>query len=110
MGPEVGAATAVHQNQHISTSAPLALEDGRGPTGEGTLFAKGGPPGTTEHGVIDVGLVRKTTVCGLAAHDPIPGTVEALQMGLSLEEAENQIYVVKHQGLKNEELSLGLST
>lgn len=66
------------------------MEDGRGPTGEGTLFAKGGPPGTTEHGVVDVGLIGKTAVCGLAAHDPTPGTVEALHMGLYLEEAEDQ--------------------
>lgn len=75
-----------HQNEHVYTSAPLALQDGWGPTGERALFAEGGSPRTTEDGVVDVGRVGKTTVCGLAGHGLVPGTVEALQMGLNLQE------------------------
>lgn len=50
--------------------------------------------------MIDVGLVGETTVCGLAAHSLVPGTVEALQVGLSLVEGGEETDVVKHQDLK----------
>lgn len=50
--------------------------------------------------MIDVGLVGETTVCGLAAHSLVPGTVEALQVGLSLVEGGEETDVVKRQDLK----------